>query len=143
MNARLLAAAAATVAAWSFAIADDSPHKTITPSDNLIADGIPPIPADLVDLVGRYTESRAASFQDWNPMKPEMLITTRFGDTNQVHRVAMPGGARMQLTFFPIVWTVRHSSRSKVVTLSCPKALAETNSIKTFVAISLPATLLC
>jgi hypothetical protein len=84
MNARLLTAAVVMFVAWSFAIAVDSPPKTITPSDNLIVDGIPPIPADLVDIVGRYTEMRAASFQDWNPMKPEMLITTRFGDTNQV-----------------------------------------------------------
>lgn len=30
-----------------------------------------------------------------------MLITTRFGDTNQVHRLIRAGGARTQLTFFP------------------------------------------
>ena len=29
-----------------------------------------------------------------------MLVTTRFGETWQVHRVAMPGGDRSQLTFF-------------------------------------------
>jgi dipeptidyl aminopeptidase/acylaminoacyl peptidase len=29
-----------------------------------------------------------------------MLITTRFSDTAQVHRVSFPGGARTQLTFF-------------------------------------------
>jgi dipeptidyl aminopeptidase/acylaminoacyl peptidase len=85
----------------SIAIAADPAEKNLTPGDNLVIDGIPAIPAQLVEQVGRYTESRAASFQDWHPTKPEMLITTRFGDTNQVHRVAMPGGARSQLTFFP------------------------------------------
>ena len=30
-----------------------------------------------------------------------MLISTRFADVPQIHRVAMPGGARTQLTFFP------------------------------------------
>jgi dipeptidyl aminopeptidase/acylaminoacyl peptidase len=30
-----------------------------------------------------------------------MLIVTRFGNTNQVHVVKAPGGARTQLTFFP------------------------------------------
>ena len=30
----------------------------------------------------------------------EILIGTRFGDTQQVHQVAMPMGARTQLTFF-------------------------------------------
>ena len=81
--------------------AAEPPPKTLTPGDNLIIDGIPPIPTELVDQIGRYTESRAAAFQDWHPNKTEILITTRFGDTNQVHRVAMPLGMRTQLTFFP------------------------------------------
>lgn len=75
--------------------------KTLTPSDNLVIDGIPPIPADLPERIGRYTESRAAGFADWHPTKREMLILTRFADTNQVHRVAMAGGARTQMTFLP------------------------------------------
>lgn len=41
-----------------------------------------------------------AAFVDWHPTRPEMLILTRFADTNQVHRVTQPGGARTQLTFF-------------------------------------------
>lgn len=85
----------------SLANGAEPPAKTLTPGDNLVIDGIPPIPADLVEQIGRYTESRAAAFQDWHPTKLEILITTRFGDTNQVHRVATPGGARKQLTFFP------------------------------------------
>jgi dipeptidyl aminopeptidase/acylaminoacyl peptidase len=84
------------------AFAADPPAKPpLTPADNLVINGIPPIPAELVEQIGRYTESRAATFQDWHPGKAEMLITTRFGDTNQVHRIVMPGGARTQLTFFP------------------------------------------
>ena len=85
----------------SVCLAAEPATKTITPGDNLIVDGIPPISADLPEHVGRYTEFRTASFQDWNPTKAEMLITTRFGDTNQVHRLIRPGGARTQLTFFP------------------------------------------
>ena len=81
--------------------ADAPAAKTLTPGDNLVIDGIPPLPAELVDQVGRYTEARAAGFQDWHPTRPEMLITTRFGDTSQVHLVTQPGGARAQLTFFP------------------------------------------
>src|SRR5207302_377095 len=30
----------------------------------------------------------------------EMLVGTRFGDAQQLHRVRLPGGARTQLTFF-------------------------------------------
>lgn len=84
------------------ALAADPPAKPpLTPGDNLVVDGVPPIPGELPEQVGRYTESRAAGFQDWHPTRPEMLITTRFGDTNQVHQVTQPGGARIQLTFFP------------------------------------------
>lgn len=84
------------------ALAADPPAKPpFTPGDNLVVDGIPPIPGELPEQVGRYTESRAAGFQDWHPARPEMLITTRFGDTNQIHHVTQPGGARTQLTFFP------------------------------------------
>ncbi|HXE81543.1 MAG TPA: S9 family peptidase [Vicinamibacterales bacterium] len=68
---------------------------------NLHVEGIPPIPRDLVDSVNRYTESRSATPVAWHPTRREILILTRFGNTNQVHRVAMPGGARTQLTFFP------------------------------------------
>ncbi len=50
---------------------------------------------------GRYLEFRAAAFQGWHPQRGEMLITTRFGNTSQLHLVASPGGARRQLTFLP------------------------------------------
>ncbi|MEY2492957.1 MAG: hypothetical protein QOH24_1908, partial [Verrucomicrobiota bacterium] len=81
--------------------AADPPQKTLTPPESLIVDGIPPIPAELPEQVGRYTEFRSAIFQDWDPKRREMLILTRFAETNQVHRVAQPSGARTQLTFFP------------------------------------------
>ncbi len=74
---------------------------TIQPGDNLVIEGVPPIPASLAATVARYTDFRAASLQDWHPTKREMLISTRFADTTQIHRVSMPGGARYQLTFFP------------------------------------------
>ncbi len=66
-----------------------------------MVDGIPPIPTEIVAQVGRYTEARSASFTAWHPTRPEMLILTRFADTNQIHRLTIPGGARTQLTFFP------------------------------------------
>ena len=73
----------------------------IVPNENLVLDGIPAIPAAIAEAVGRYTESRAAAFTSWHPTRREMLISTRFGDTNQVHWVKLPGGARTQVTFFP------------------------------------------
>lgn len=72
----------------------------IAPTENLVADGIPPIPAAIAETVRRYTESRSAGFVEWHPVRREMLISTRFGNTPQLHLLKMPGGARRQLTFF-------------------------------------------
>ena len=74
---------------------------TIAPSDNLVVEGVPSIPASLADEVGRYTEFRSAGISSWHPLRREMLMSTRFGDTNQIHLLKMPGGARTQLTFSP------------------------------------------
>jgi protease II len=73
----------------------------IVPNENLVVEGVPKIPASLADTVDRYTNFRGASLTSWDPVKHEMLILTRFADTNQVHHVSMPGGARTQLTFYP------------------------------------------
>ncbi len=76
------------------------PEAIYAPNENLIVDGIPPIPATLADDVARYSEFRSAAFVDWHPTRRQMIIRTRFADTNQLHLVKFPGGARTQLTFF-------------------------------------------
>ena len=73
----------------------------VVPGANLVVDGVPKIDAAIAERVGRYTEFRSANLAAWHPTRREVLITTRFADTSQVHRVKMPGGDRTQLTFFP------------------------------------------
>ncbi len=80
-------------------LADDA--AVIAPGETLVVEGIPVIPADLAESANRYTEFRSAALLDWHPTQREMLISTRFADTNQVHHVAAPGAARRQITFFP------------------------------------------
>ncbi|MFB2769433.1 alpha/beta fold hydrolase [Pelatocladus sp. BLCC-F211] len=75
--------------------------SVITPNENLVVEGIPPIPATLAQTVERYTNFRAASLSSWHPVRREMLISTRFADTPQVHLVKFPLGSRQQMTFFP------------------------------------------
>ena len=78
---------------------------TVTPStglneydiERLVAEGIPAHTPELRRDVGRYLEFRAAGFNNWHPIRREMLITTRFGDTNQLHWVKGPGGDRRQV----------------------------------------------
>lgn len=80
---------------------DSAGQNIIRPGDNLVVENVPPIPASIGAKAREYSEFRAAGIQDWDPMRREMLITTRFADVPQVHLVKMPGGARTQLTFFP------------------------------------------
>ncbi len=91
-----------TVAAVSllFPLASIAASANLPVPSNLTADGVPPIPAPLMETLDAYGDFRAAAFLDWAPGAREMLIATRFGQTPQIHRVAMPGGARTQLTFY-------------------------------------------
>ena len=72
----------------------------VVPGENLVVDGIPPIPVSLAEDVGRYGNFRSATISSWHPAKREMLIGTRFADTVQVHLVKGPGAERSQVTFF-------------------------------------------
>lgn len=89
----LLAAAPAAVLAQTALPVETRTVGTAT------LENVPPIPADVKAAVQRYQNYREAVFRDWLP-DGSILITTRFGTTNQVHRVTAPGGARTQLTFF-------------------------------------------
>ena len=93
-----LAVSLASLASRAHAQQPDT--ATVRPTPNLVAEGIPTIPVSLATDVRRYTESRSASFVDWHPTRRAMLISTRFGNTPQLHQVATPLGARQQLTFF-------------------------------------------
>lgn len=95
----LIATALFSLVAQGAAQAPAAPVVPVT--DNLIVEGVPPIPRTIAERVGRYTEFRSARFLDWRPGSREMIVSTRFGNVAQVHHVRMPGGSRRQLTFFP------------------------------------------
>lgn len=65
----------------------------------IVYDGVPQTPDALKAAIAPYYNARSAVFEDWMD-DGSILIATRFGDVNQIHRVAAPGAARTQLTFF-------------------------------------------
>jgi len=85
-------ALACASAAWSA----DTPRREV---GQIVYDNVPEIPAALQAAIAPYYNARSAVFEDWLD-DGSILIATRFGDTNQIHRVAAPGAARTQLTFF-------------------------------------------
>jgi dipeptidyl aminopeptidase/acylaminoacyl peptidase len=66
---------------------------------NLILENVPALDAALADRLDDWLAVRGASFVDFLP-DGGVLISTRFGDVEQLHRVAAPGAAREQLTFY-------------------------------------------
>jgi dipeptidyl aminopeptidase/acylaminoacyl peptidase len=67
---------------------------------NRVSENVPAIPAELMERLNRYQNTRGASFAGWLD-DGAMIVTTRFGETAQAHRVKAPMGMREQLTFFP------------------------------------------
>lgn len=65
---------------------------------NLEVHGVPEIPAALLERLAQYRNTRSAALAGW--IGDAVLIATRFADTDQLHRVDRPLGARRQLTFF-------------------------------------------
>ena len=83
-----------------FAICAQEKKNSVVPNENLITENIAEIPKELANQVKKYSESRGASLAEIHPNKDEIIISTRFGSTSQLHRVIQPMGARTQITFF-------------------------------------------
>ncbi len=60
---------------------------------------IPTTPPAVRDRLTQYSNTRSASFQSFTP-QGGILISTRFGETAQIHEVRQPLSARSQLTFY-------------------------------------------
>ena len=99
--ALLLASAAVPVAAQiAPAPAPATPEAPALPVPAaLTAEQMPPVPLELAARVRPYLESRGAGFAGWDPNTRAVLINTRFANVSQLHRVAMPMGARTQISF--------------------------------------------
>jgi len=52
---------------------------------NIVTEGVPEVPRELVKKLNPYQNLRGAAFSSWHPSRREILIRTRFADTLQVH----------------------------------------------------------
>ena len=59
----------------------------------LVFEGIPETPAELAERLRQYENVRSAELAGFVP-GGGLFVTTRFGETSQLHRVAAPGAAR-------------------------------------------------
>jgi dipeptidyl aminopeptidase/acylaminoacyl peptidase len=96
---RLLIALLATVAAPAFAQTAPAKEPTVPIPAAITAERVPALPLSLAERARPYLESRGLSFMGWDPKHRAVLIGTRFANVPQLHKVAMPMGARTQISF--------------------------------------------
>jgi len=72
----------------------------VVANENLITENIAEISKDLANKVKKYTEARGATLAGVHPITNEIVVSTRFGATPQLHQVKQPLGDRTQITFF-------------------------------------------
>lgn len=89
--------AAAALAALALPVSAQAPQRIERGA--LRVENVPETPPEVSERLRQYVNTRSAAFADWLP-DGGVLISTRFGDTVQLHRVDRPLGARTQLTFF-------------------------------------------
>jgi dipeptidyl aminopeptidase/acylaminoacyl peptidase len=65
---------------------------------NIVAEGVPPIPAALTAELSPYLNLGGASFRGWNATRRETIVTTRIGDATHLHLMAAPLAKRVALT---------------------------------------------
>ena len=83
-----------------FSVVAEYHNEWRTNDGQLILQGVPEIPPELVGRLKQYQDVRSARFLAWTRNGRGMYIRTRFGDTSQVHKVQDPGGTRRQMTWF-------------------------------------------
>lgn len=85
------------------AFAVDRPSMAAEPTHRevgqVVLEDVPEVPPALRDRMNQYLNVRSASLLDFDDRGDRVLITTLFGNTNQLHIVDRPGGARTQITF--------------------------------------------
>ena len=69
--------------------------------ETIVAEGTPAVPSELQESAGPYLEARPVVWATWNQGDRSMLISTRFGNTFQLHTVATPMAMRRQISFGP------------------------------------------
>ena len=107
----------ATTALSALALATPATAQSAPKPAELTTSGIPDIPVALVEATRPYQEYRTAGFGGWDASDRSMLISTRFGNVSQLHRVARPLGMREQLTFEnePVSGTISEDGETVVI----------------------------
>lgn len=100
MRSPVLAFAFAALVALPAAQAPAQEPAARQQAGNRVTENMPEIPTELIERLNRYQNTRGATAAGWTA-DGCLVISTRFAETSQAHRVCEPLGMREQLTFHP------------------------------------------
>jgi dipeptidyl aminopeptidase/acylaminoacyl peptidase len=73
--------------------------KPVEGVPTLMQSNLPEVPKEMRARLEQYQNARAAALLDVTPDGSQVLVSTRFASTNQLHLLERPMGARTQITF--------------------------------------------
>ena len=74
----------------------------IAPGSNLVAEGIPRIPASLAVAVQHYSGGYGLPLAEWDPTKREIWLKNLTSNSTSVFRVTEPGAASKLTLYIPV-----------------------------------------
>ena len=99
MKRLAVALAVLAVALGSLPAAQGQPVTRVE-RGTLVMENIPEVPVAMRERLRLYQSARGAGLMDFAPDGRALLVQTRFGETNQLHRVDAPLGMRRQVSFY-------------------------------------------
>lgn len=91
--------AAALIALTVFGAGASAQDAERVERGNLILENVPDTPEEVAASLQQYQNTRSAGFQGFDADGEGIYISTRFGETSQIHMVEEPMGMRKQVTF--------------------------------------------
>ena len=94
-------------------------ERRVVNNGSLVLEDIPEIPQSIRQELYLWQDVRAAVFRAWSADGRSIYASTGFGSVDSLHKIAMPGGARHQLTFYrePITEILRRPGAEQLTFL--------------------------
>jgi len=94
-------------------------ERRVVNNGSLVLEDIPEIPQSIRQELYPWQDVRAAVFRAWSADGSGIYASTGFGSVDSLHKIAMPGGARHQLTFYrePITEVLRRPGAEQLTFL--------------------------
>ena len=111
------------VASLAIAVSDgvlaSDVERRVVNNGSLVLEDIPEIPQSIRQELYPWQDVRAAVFRAWSADGRSIYASTGFGSVDSLHKIAMPGGARHQLTFYrePITEILRRPGSEQLTFL--------------------------